>query len=202
MPNPRSTSRRRPRPGGRERSAARENPHHEPERPIPQWTEEALYEAIEGVEAPLVLVLDEVTDPHNLGACLRSANAAGALAVVTPKHHSASVTETVRRIACGAAEATPVVQVTNLVRAMKRMQEAGLWLVGTDDAGDRSLYEVDLRGAVGLVMGAEGKGMRRLTRETCDFLARIPMGGTVPCLNVSVATGVCLFERVRQYQKT
>lgn len=178
---------------------ARQNRHAEGGGSAPRLTEEELIEQINQASSPpLVLILDEVTDPHNLGACLRSANAAGAIAVVTPKHHSASLTDTVRRVACGAADSTPVVQVTNLARAMQKLQEAGIWLVGTDDGGDQSLYDVDLVGPIGIVMGAEGKGMRRLTRENCDYLVQIPMSGTVECLNVSVATGVCLFEVVRQ----
>tara|TARA_R110002096_G_scaffold273422_3_gene467224 strand:- start:16284 stop:16877 length:594 start_codon:yes stop_codon:yes gene_type:complete len=178
---------------------ARQNRHSEVDGFTPRLTEDELIQAVQRhPDSPLVLILDEVTDPHNLGACLRSANAAGAIAVVTPKHHSASLTDTVRRVACGAAEVTPVVQVTNLVRAMQKLQEAGIWLVGTDDSGEQSLYDVDLAGPIGIVMGAEGKGMRRLTRENCDFLAQIPMSGSVECLNVSVATGVCLFEAVRQ----
>jgi 23S rRNA (guanosine2251-2'-O)-methyltransferase len=177
---------------------ARANRHSHAPGPVPQVSEPDLYDLLVTAEAPLLLILDEVTDPHNLGACLRSANAAGALAVVTPRHHSASVTETVQRVSCGAASVTPVVQVTNLARAMKKFQELGLWLVGTDDSATRSLHETDLRGPLGLVLGAEGSGMRRLTREGCDFLVRIPMLGTVPCLNVSVAAGVCLFEAVRQ----
>lgn len=166
--------------------------------PLPHVGEDDLYDLIIATDKPLLLILDEVTDPHNLGACLRSANAAGALAIITPKHHSASVTDTVVRVSCGAAAVTPVVQVTNLARAMKKFQELGLWLVGTDDTATRTIHETDLRGAIGLVMGAEGSGMRRLTREGCDFLAKIPMMGSVPCLNVSVAAGVCLFEAVRQ----
>ncbi len=177
---------------------ARPNRHSAPVSGIPQVSEQDLYDHIVAAEEPLLLILDEVTDPHNLGACLRSANAAGALAVVTPRHHSAGVTETVARISCGAASTTPVVQVTNLARAMRKFQELGLWLVGTDDGADRTLYETDLKGPIGLVMGAEGTGMRRLTREGCDFLVHVPMRGTVPCLNVSVAAGVCLFEAVRQ----
>lgn len=166
--------------------------------PLPHLCEEDLYDRVIATENPLLLILDEVTDPHNLGACLRSANAAGALAIVTPKHHSAGVTDTVVRVSCGAATVTPVVQVTNLARAMKKLQELGVWLVGTDDSATRTIHEIDLRGPIGLVMGAEGSGMRRLTREGCDFLTRIPMLGSVPCLNVSVAAGVCLFEAVRQ----
>lgn len=147
---------------------------------------------------PLVLVLDCVQDPHNLGACLRTADAAGVAAVILPKDKSAPVTETVLRVSCGGAENVPIVRVTNLVRAMEKLKELGLWLVGTADEADRSLYQIDMKGPTAIVMGAEGAGMRRLTAEHCDFLARIPMAGKVECLNVSVATGVCLFEAVRQ----
>ena len=150
----------------------------------------------------LILILEAVTDPHNLGACLRSANAAGAVALITPKRNSVRVTETVQRIACGAAARTPVVAVTNLARAMRRFQELGFRLVGTDDAGGEMLYDTDLTGPIAIVVGAEGKGIRRLTRETCDHLVQIPMLGNVECLNVSVATGVCLFEVVRQRRKS
>ena len=150
------------------------------------------------LETPFLLILDQVQDPHNFGACLRSADAAGVDAVIVPKNHSVGLTETVRRVACGGAENVPVIQVTNLARAMQRLQKAGLWLVGTDDAGERTLYDLDLSGPLVIVMGGEGKGVRRLTGENCDFLARIPMRGTVECLNVSVATGVCLFEALRQ----
>jgi 23S rRNA (guanosine2251-2'-O)-methyltransferase len=147
---------------------------------------------------PLVLVLDCIQDPHNLGACLRTADAAGVTVVVIPKDKSAPLNETARRIACGGAEHVPIARVTNLARAMEKLKELGVWFVGTADEGEKSLYDMDMRGPTGIVMGAEGEGMRRLTAEKCDFLVRIPMGGTVPCLNVSVATGVCLFEVVRQ----
>lgn len=165
---------------------------------LPAWDEGRFFEELALRTAPLVLLLDEVTDPHNLGACLRSANASGVLAVLTPKHHSAPVTDTVIRVSCGAALHTPVVAVSNLARAMERLKQAGLWLVGTDDRAERLLHQVDLKGPIAVVMGAEGSGMRRLTRESCDFLVRIPMQGQVPCLNVSVATGICLYEAVRQ----
>lgn len=177
---------------------ARRNRHSDNETIVPKIAEEDFYRTLESAQNPLVLILDEVTDPHNLGACLRSANAAGALGIITPKHHSASVSETVARISCGAAENTPVITVTNLARSLKNLQELGFWLVGTDDTATQSLYEVNLKGSIGLVLGAEGSGMRRLTRESCDFLVQIPMQGTVPCLNVSVAAGICLFEAVRQ----
>lgn len=146
----------------------------------------------------LYLVLDCIQDPHNLGAILRTANGAGVAAVIAPKDKSVGITETVLRVSVGAAEKVPFIQVTNLARTMKSMKEAGLWFVGTSDHGDRSLYDIDFKGGIALVMGAEGDGMRRLTEENCDFLVRIPMAGTVPCLNVSVATGVCLYEAVRQ----
>jgi 23S rRNA (guanosine2251-2'-O)-methyltransferase len=147
---------------------------------------------------PLVLVLDCITDPHNFGACLRSADAAGVACVVVPKDKSAPLNETVRRISCGGADNVPIVRVTNLARAMDKLKKAGLWLVGTSDKATQSIYQTDLKGPIGIVMGAEGEGMRRLTEENCDFLVNIPMRGSVPCLNVSVATGVCLFEAVRQ----
>lgn len=146
----------------------------------------------------LYLVLDCIQDPHNLGAILRTADGAGVAAVIAPKDKSVGITETVLRVSVGAAEKVPFIQVTNLARTMKNMKEAGLWFVGTSDHGDRSLYDIDFKGGIALVMGAEGDGMRRLTEENCDFLVRIPMAGTVPCLNVSVATGVCLYEAVRQ----
>jgi 23S rRNA (guanosine2251-2'-O)-methyltransferase len=161
-------------------------------------TEDELVGLVGQSPAPLVLVLDCVQDPHNLGACLRTANAAGAIAVVAPRDKSAPLTEVARHVAAGAAEVTPYVTVTNLARAMERLQQAGLWLVGTADEAEQDLYQLDLSGPIGLVMGAEGEGLRRLTREKCDHLVRVPMNGSVPCLNVAVATGVCLFECVRQ----
>jgi len=139
-----------------------------------------------------------VTDPHNLGACLRSADAAGALAVIVPKDKSATLTAVVRKVACGAAEVLPLVAVTNLARTLEKLQKRGLWIVGTAGEATQEIYDVDMSGPTVVVMGAEGKGMRRLTREHCDHLARLPMGGSVSSLNVSVATGVCLFEVVRQ----
>ena len=147
---------------------------------------------------PLLLILDGVTDPHNLGACLRTADAAGVDAVIAPKDNSAPLNGTVRKVACGAAEVIPYIQVTNLARTMKDIQERGIWITGTAGEAEQSVYDADLKGAVALVMGAEGKGMRRLTRENCDFLVKLPMAGSVSSLNVSVATGVCLFEIVRQ----
>jgi len=146
----------------------------------------------------LLLVLDGIQDPHNLGACLRTADAAGVGLVILPKDRSAGLTPAARRAAAGAAETLPIVIVTNLARVMKRLKERGLWLAGTTDQADQSLYDMDLNGPLVLVVGSEGKGMRRLTEELCDYRMRIPMSGTVDSLNVSVATAVCLFEIVRQ----
>ena len=146
----------------------------------------------------LLLILDGVTDPHNLGACLRTADAAGVDAVIVPKDNAAGLNATARKVACGAAEVMPLVQVTNLARTMRNLQQAGIWITGTAGEAEQSIYDMDLSGPMALVMGAEGKGMRRLTREHCDHLAKLPMGGSVSSLNVSVATGVCLFEAVRQ----
>lgn len=184
--------------GGRD-GQARENRHVQAEKASPSRSEEELWEILSEVETPLVLILDCIQDPHNLGAILRTADGAGVHAVVAPKDKQVAITETVRRISVGGADHVPFVQVTNLARTMEQLKEKGLWLVGTSDhAGSKSLYELDLRGPLGLVLGAEQKGMRRLTMENCDFLARIPMSGQVECLNVSVATGVCLYEAVRQ----
>ena len=156
-------------------------------------------EDVEGAkEKPLFLVLDGVTDPHNFGACLRVADGAGVDAVVIPKDRSASINATVSKVSSGAAEGMPVITVTNLVRSMKEMQEAGVWLIGTDDEATKSIYDIDLTGSIGIVMGAEGEGMRRLTKGNCDELVRIPMQGAVSSLNVSVASGVCLYEALRQ----
>ncbi|MBD8492818.1 23S rRNA (guanosine(2251)-2'-O)-methyltransferase RlmB [Pseudomonas syringae] len=167
--------------------------------PSQVWGEAMLDELLERHEGPpLLLVLDGVTDPHNLGACLRTADAAGALAVLVPKDKSATLNATVRKVACGAAEVIPLVAVTNLARTLEKLQNRGLWIVGTAGEAEQELYEQDLTGPIVLVMGAEGKGMRRLTREHCDFLVRLPMAGSVSSLNVSVASGVCLFEALRQ----
>lgn len=146
----------------------------------------------------LFLILDGVTDPHNLGACLRTAEAAGVLAVIAPKDKSAPLNSTVSKVACGAAEIVPYIQVTNLARTMQQLQQAGVWITGTAGEVEQTLYQANLKGHAALVMGAEGKGMRRLTREHCDQLVKIPMLGSITSLNVSVATGVCLFEMVRQ----
>jgi 23S rRNA (guanosine2251-2'-O)-methyltransferase len=179
---------------------ARENRHVQAvEKSAPALDEDGLMAIIAEKTNPLVLILDCVQDPHNLGAILRTADAAGVDAVVAPKDKAAGITETVRRVSVGAADHVPFAQVTNLARAMERLKQAGLWIVGTSDhAKAKSVYELDLRGPLALVMGAEEKGMRRLTEENCDFLASLPMAGKVECLNVSVATGVCLFEAVRQ----
>jgi len=147
---------------------------------------------------PFLLVLDGVQDPHNLGACLRSADAAGVHAVIAPRDKSVSLTPTVRKVASGAAESVPFIQVTNLARTLRMLRDAGVWLIGADGTADTNLYDADLNGPLALVMGGEGKGLRRLTREHCDVLIRIPMHGSVESLNVSVATGICLYEAVRQ----
>lgn len=167
--------------------------------PSQVWGENFLDELLARNESvPLLLVLDGVTDPHNLGACLRTADAAGVQAVIVPKDKSATLNATVRKVACGAAEVVPLVAVTNLARTLEKLQRQGLWIVGTAGEATQEIFDLDLRGPSVLVMGAEGKGMRRLTREHCDYLAKLPMGGSVSSLNVSVATGVCLFEAVRQ----
>lgn len=167
----------------------------------PRYSEKQIPEILAGMPSPaLLLILDGVTDPHNLGACLRSADAAGVGLVIAPKDKAVGLTSVARKVACGAAETVPFVQVTNLARTLKQLQDAGIWLVGLAGEADQSLYAVDLSGPVAIVMGAEGSGLRRLTRENCDFLAKLPMAGSVSSLNVSVATGVSLFEVVRQRQ--
>jgi 23S rRNA (guanosine2251-2'-O)-methyltransferase len=147
---------------------------------------------------PLLLVLDGVTDPHNLGACLRTADAAGVHAVLAPKDRAVGLSAVVERVACGASQSLPYIMVTNLARLLRDLKDRGVWIVGTDETATVSIEEVDQRGPIAWVMGAEGAGMRRLTREQCDHLVHIPMAGSVESLNVSVATGVCLFETVRQ----
>ncbi len=148
--------------------------------------------------APLVLVLDGVTDPHNLGACLRVADGAGAHAVIAPKDHAVGLNATVAKVASGAAETVPYLMVTNLARSLNEMKERDIRIVGTSDDAERTIYDLDLSGPVALVLGAEGTGLRQLTRKTCDELVRIPMQGAVESLNVSVAAGVCLYEALRQ----
>jgi 23S rRNA (guanosine2251-2'-O)-methyltransferase len=163
------------------------------------YDEVFLFNTLQNLEGPaFLLILDSVTDPHNLGACLRSAEAAGVHAVIAPKDKAAGLSSVARKVACGAAEVLPFVPVTNLARTMKKLQDAGVWLIGAAGEAERTVYQTDLTGSIGLVMGAEGEGLRRLTRETCDHLVNIPMAGSVSSLNVSVAAGVCLFEAVRQ----
>ncbi len=147
---------------------------------------------------PLLLVLDGVTDPHNLGACLRVADGAGAHAVIAPKDHAAGINATVAKVASGAAETVPYFMVTNLARTLGELKERNIWCIGTSDDAPQSIYQMDLKGPVALVLGAEGEGMRQLTRKTCDELVNIPMRGAVESLNVSVASGVCLYEALRQ----
>jgi 23S rRNA (guanosine2251-2'-O)-methyltransferase len=168
-------------------------------RPLKAWDEHELIDSLGRHSGDaLLLILDGVTDPHNLGACLRSADAAGAHAVVIPKDRAAAVDGVVRKVAAGAAEFIPVATVTNLARTLELLKERGIWVVGTDGEAQQTLYSVDLKRPLALVLGAEGSGMRRLTRERCDFLVRIPMAGQVQSLNVSVAAGVALFEARRQ----
>jgi 23S rRNA (guanosine2251-2'-O)-methyltransferase len=170
--------------------------------PLPPWHEDELIAAVaERLEAravPLVLVLDGVQDPHNLGACLRTADATGALAVVIPKDRAVQMTATVRKVAAGGAETTPLAVVTNLARTLRLLKDAGLWIVGADAEAPKLAHETDLSGPIVLVMGAEGAGLRQLTRDTCDLLVRLPQLGTVESLNVSVATGMLLYEALRQ----
>ncbi len=167
--------------------------------PIWKYTEENLDELLEGKDKPLILVLDGLQDPHNLGACLRTANCAGVDFVIITKKNSAPVNDTVRKIACGGAERTPILIAQNLRNTLDKLKERGVWICGTSDhKTSQSLYNANLKGALAIVMGAEGDGIRHLTGMTCDFLIRIPMLGDVPCVNVSVATGICLFEALRQ----
>ena len=149
-------------------------------------------------DQPLILVLDGVTDPHNLGACLRVADGAGVHAVIAPKDHAAGINATVAKVASGAAETVPYFMVTNLARTLNELKERNIWIIGTSDQASQTLYQADLKGPLALVLGAEGDGMRALTAKTCDALVSIPMRGAVESLNVSVASGVCLFEALRQ----
>jgi 23S rRNA (guanosine2251-2'-O)-methyltransferase len=168
-------------------------------RPSAPLDENSLLDLLTSLPVPaLVLVLDGVSDPHNLGACLRTADAAGATAVVAPRDRAAGLTPVVRKVAAGAAETVPFAQVTNLARSLRDMKEAGLWIAGAAEDGEKELFDADLTGPLALVMGSEGKGLRRLTRECCDFRLRLPMRGAVASLNVSVAAGVALYEAVRQ----
>ncbi len=165
-----------------------------------KFDEQDLWTILASHQQPFLLVLDGVTDPHNLGACLRNADAAGAHALIVPRDKSVSLNATARKVACGAAEFVPFIQVTNLARTLRELQEKGVWVVGAAGEADHDLYHSKLTGPLALVMGAEGSGMRRLTREHCDELVSIPMAGSVSSLNVSVATGIFLFEAVRQRQ--
>ena len=177
-------------------------------RPLPQVRSlDALLEDLESAQAalpvqerqaPLLLVLDGVTDPHNLGACLRVADGAGAHAVIAPKDHAAGINATVAKVASGAAETVPYFMVTNLARTLMELKERNIWITGTSDAAPRTLYQADFRGPTALVLGAEGDGMRQLTAKTCDQLVSLPMCGAVESLNVSVASGICLYEALRQ----
>lgn len=170
--------------------------------PAPMLNEADLDALILASPNPLLLVLDGVTDPHNLGACLRSADASGVTAVIMPKDNSAKLNAVAQKVACGAGQTMPLVRVTNLARTLRDLQNRhNIWVVGTAGEAEKNLYACDFTGKVALVMGAEGEGMRRLTREQCDELISIPMAGLVSSLNVSVATGVCLFEAVRQRLK-
>ena len=157
-----------------------------------------LLDALDGKESPLILVLDGVTDPHNLGACLRVADGAGAHAVIAPKDHAVGVNATVAKVASGAAETVPYFMVTNLARTLNELKERNIWVIGTSDDAPKTLFDIDLKGPTAMVLGAEGDGMRQLTRKTCDELVSIPMQGAVESLNVSVASGVCLYEARRQ----
>lgn len=172
-------------------------------KPVQSKDENQLLQQLDSLNEPaFLLVLDSVTDPHNLGACLRTADAAGVHGVIAPKDKAVGLTATVSKVACGAAESVPFYQVTNLARTMKELQDRGIWLYGTAGEASESVFKTDLKGSIAIVMGAEGKGLRRLTREACDHLIHIPMAGDVSSLNVSVATGVCLFEAVRQRQSS
>ena len=163
-----------------------------------QTSESDLMAMVVAAERPLLLILDGVTDPHNLGACLRSADAAGVTAVVFPKDKSADVNDVARKVASGAAETVPWVRVTNLARTMEYLKQAGVWIIGASGEVPETLHDQDLTVSCALVLGSEGSGMRRLTRESCDFMVSLPMAGAVSSLNVSVAAGICLFEAVRQ----
>ena len=187
----------------RESHVERRATHTNLSRNIGIKTEDDLFEIIDGLgQTPaLILLLDSVQDPHNLGACLRAADAAGAHAVVAPKDRAATITPIVRQIASGAAEHIPFIQVTNLVRTIESLKQTNVWIIGTADTAEKSIYDMDMKGPTAIVMGSEGKGLRRLVAEKCDFLVNIPMLGSVECLNVSVAAGVCLFEAVRQRLK-
>ncbi|KGT94377.1 23S rRNA methyltransferase [Erwinia typographi] len=167
-------------------------------KPGRQYQENDLPDLLASLDSPFLLILDGITDPHNLGACLRSADAAGVHAVIVPRDRSAQLNATAKKVASGAAEHVPLIAVTNLARTMRLLQEANVWIVGTAGEASHDVFQSKMTGPMALVMGAEGEGMRRLTREHCDELISIPMAGSVSSLNVSVATGICLFEAVRQ----
>lgn len=185
---------------GRGKKGRRERPSHaNMHASVSLLGEDELFDCLGSVDSPFLLILDQVQDPRNYGACLRSADAAGVDFVVVPGDRAASITDVVRKVASGAAESLRIARVGNLSNCLIRLRdEALIRLVGTSDRAQQSLYEVDFKGSCGLVMGAEGSGLRRLTADRCDELVNIPMSGSVDCLNVSVATGVCLFEAVRQ----
>ena len=166
-----------------------------------QTSESDLMAMVASAEQPLLLILDGVTDPHNLGACLRSADAAGVTAVIFPKDKSADINDVARKVASGAAETVPWVRVTNLARTLAQLKQAGVWVIGTSGDASDTLHDQDLTVPCAIVLGSEGTGMRRLTREACDFTVSLPMAGAVSSLNVSVAAGVCLFEAVRQRRR-
>ncbi len=191
MPRPRRQS------GNRE---ARENKHTSAKAhaSAPRLDENDLERIVMEKPQGLYLILDCLNDPHNLGAILRTADGAGVDAVIAPRDKAVGITDTVMRISVGAAETVPYVRVTNLHRTMSMMKQHGVWIIGTSDHGTQSLFDVELTGGVAIVTGSEEKGMRRLTEEACDHLVQLPMKGSVPCLNASVATGVCLYEAVRQ----
>ena len=173
--------------------------HGNPQASISTLDEDEALDLLDSIQKdPFILILDQVQDPRNLGACLRSADAAGVDLVIMPSDRSAGLTDVVRHVASGAAESLPLARARNLSRFMKKLQEKGIRLVGTSDQAKKNVFEADLKGSLGLVVGAEGTGIRRLTAENCDILINIPMSGSVECLNVSVATGICLFEVFRQ----
>jgi 23S rRNA (guanosine2251-2'-O)-methyltransferase len=170
------------------------------DQPAPASSVEELLEGLD--QPPLLLILDGVQDPHNLGACLRVADATGVHAVVVPKDRAVGLNPTVRKVASGAAESVPLIAVTNLVRTINQLKDKGIWIAGATDSASRSLFEARLTGPLAIILGAEGEGMRRLTRESCDLLVSIPMLGQIESLNVSVAAGVCLYEALRQRRHT
>ncbi|GAB4353631.1 MAG: 23S rRNA (guanosine(2251)-2'-O)-methyltransferase RlmB [Methylohalobius crimeensis] len=164
----------------------------------PEKGERELEERLSATEKPLFLVLDQVQDPHNLGACLRTADATGVTGVIVPKDRTVGLTPTVYKVACGGAETVPIYRVTNLTRTLRRLKEAGVWIAGAAGEAEEVAFEADLKGSLALVLGAEGRGLRRLTRQCCDFLVKLPMAGSVESLNLSVAAGVLLYEVLRQ----